>query len=61
MFEKDFGDYIQSDYENIWHPCENCDISFDHKRNIFNLIMKAFGIQGMNVTNVLSIGVKKTT
>ena len=29
--------------------------------DIFNLIMKAFGIQVMNVTNVLSIGVKKTT
>ena len=27
--------------------------------DIFNLIMKAFGIQVMNVTNVLSIGVKK--
>ena len=26
--------------------------------DIFNLIMKAFGIQVMNVTNVLSIGVK---
>ena len=27
--------------------------------DIFNLIMNAFGIQVMNVTNVLSIGVKK--